>query len=912
LVPGVLAESFTPEEAADADEHWRPMTLLACFIIFLGMLGAYCNAFVSGMALDNKYIIEEYYHDTPAIDPRIPIASLKFAEYQFVHDYWWPKGISGLFRPLTSWSYWLNYVYRENRLDPLRYHVVNLVLHWMTATLVFALVRRLSRRYWAALLAGLIFAVHPVATESVTNIIGRADILAALTTLAGTLCYIRATRYRTYDDELEPYLFAFLSEAFLVLGTVLISIVVWQVSAPTSHVTPGLEYLAAAAAFIGLCSIVFCVLDQVFGTGGSAWWMAALFAISAIGVFSKESGVTVAAGVLLYELVMRTNFRKPYFFEDARNTLINLLRGAAVMGAVFFFMFVVRRYVYITSTPPEEPFLDNPIRGQTFITGRMTAVDVAGRLFSKLLWPIHLSADYSWNQIPLFTLNGVSPQWMMTPGWHNWEAVLWLLFFIAVLVFAGWVYTRNRAVCYFILFYFCGYAPTANILKVIGSIMAERFMYMPLIGFAGAAGLGIDWLARRADRALATTPSDDKQEEAEKGADAAAGGRAVGASAGPNRDDVRGPADGAIDYARGLAPQSRSYLDDPSDAPESGAWPGFGRVGWLPYVAALVVVCLFSVRSFYRNFDWHDDISLFTSGVRECPLSFRCYQSLAFAYLEELGSMPVEEQKPPVSPRVEKMIDRLYQTAEHALPIVDVLPPDKDSSRLYLHLGMYYTRKADSLCTFARDGTPIDNDQSRYWLAKAVDVLRRGEEVDKAFNDGNRAKDIARGTNPDQIADTGMNFLYQVLGPDLIRLGRYTEGMEALQYSVHLAPTDIQSMGQMFNVQIRLNHLPAAAVIAVRILLLHPEQKDVWSLLGRVMNQINPANRGLTNGKLNINDPTARAILFQAYREEIWQLYQAKWYTEARKLRQVAIDVCRYPPQAFPSSTDLDKVDPIR
>jgi tetratricopeptide (TPR) repeat protein len=225
---------------------------------------------------------------------------------------------------------------------------------------------------------------------------------------------------------------------------------------------------------------------------------------------------------------------------------------------------------------------------------------------------------------------------------------------------------------------------------------------------------------------------------------------------------------------------------------------------------------------------------------------------------------------------------------------------------------MYYTRKADSLCPHAPDGTPIDNDQSRYWLAKAVDVLRRGEEVDKAFNDGNRAKDIARGTNPDQIADTGMNFLYQVLGPDLIRLGRYTEGFEALEYSVHLAPTDIQSMGQMFNVQIRLNHLPAAAVIAVRILLLHPEQKDVWSLLGRVLNQINPNNRALMNTKLNVNDPTARAVLFQAYREEIWQLYQAKWYTEARKLRQVAIDVCHYPPGAFPSPDDLNKADPIR
>jgi len=899
LVPQLFDEDFGSPETQRASGGWRPMTLLACFILYFGMLAAYCNTFVSGMALDNKYIIEEYYHDTPLIDTRIAVPSRQFAAYQFTHDYWWPKGISGLFRPLTSFSYWLNYVYRDNKLDPLRFHVVNLVLHWMTATLVFALVRMLSGRYLAALFAGLIFVTHPIATESVTNIIGRADIVAALTTLAGTLCYIRATRVRVVDNQLDSYQFAFISESFFVLGTFLISIVVWVLSAPSSHMTLSLQVVAYAAAFTGFCGIVFCLLDQLFGTGGSAWCMAALFFITAVGVFSKESGVTVAAGVLLYELVMRTDFTRWPLLKDARNTAINLLRACAVMGAVFFFMYVARRYVYITSTPPEEPFLDNPIRGQApsgiswsaihlffqgritpadvwsatcvFIQGRMTAVDVAGRLFSKLLWPVHLSADYSWNQIPLF--------WW-TPGWHNTEAVLWLFFFIAVLGFAIWLYFRNRAACFFVLFYFCGYGPTANILMIIGSIMGERFMYMPLIGFAGAAGLGIDWLARRADRALANVPGD-------------AGGPIATASG-----------DGAAD-----APADNSIADVSGG---SGRLLGFGLGGWLPYIAALVVVGLFSLRSYDRNFDWKDDIALFTSGVRECPLSFRCYQSLAFAYLEELGKVPPQEQRPPVSPKVEQMIDRLYQTAEGALPIVDVLPPDKDSSRLYLHLGMYYTRKADSLCMVARDGTPIDNDESRLWLSRAVDVLRRGEVVDKAFNSGNRAKDIDRGTNPDQIADTGMNFLYQVLGPDLIRLGRYTEGLEALNYSLHLSPIDLQPLAQMFNVQIRLGHLPDAAVLAVRILLIHPDQTQCWTLLREVLNRIAPNNRAMLNGKLNLSDSTARQILFRAYQDEVWQLYQAKWYTQALKMRDTAIDVCHFPQDAFPSLTDLSKRDPIR
>ena len=45
---------------------------------------------------------------------------------------------------------------------------------------------------WTAALAAAIFVVHPVETESVTNIVGRADELASLALLAGLWCHLRA------------------------------------------------------------------------------------------------------------------------------------------------------------------------------------------------------------------------------------------------------------------------------------------------------------------------------------------------------------------------------------------------------------------------------------------------------------------------------------------------------------------------------------------------------------------------------------------------------------------------------------------------------------------------------------------------------------------------------------------------
>src|SRR5205814_4510020 len=74
------------------------------------------------------------------------------------------------------------------------FHVVNLTVHAINSLLVYCLMLTLTRRFWVAAFTGLIFATHPIATESVTNIIGRADLFAAMAVLIGTLLYIRSTR----------------------------------------------------------------------------------------------------------------------------------------------------------------------------------------------------------------------------------------------------------------------------------------------------------------------------------------------------------------------------------------------------------------------------------------------------------------------------------------------------------------------------------------------------------------------------------------------------------------------------------------------------------------------------------------------------------------------------------------------
>src|SRR5262249_30181508 len=76
-------------------------------------------------------------------------------------------------------------------LDPRIFHTSNLLYHAITGVLVHTVIRHLGASPSAALTGALIFAVHPVQTDSVTYAAGRRDILCGLFYAAGFLAYLR-------------------------------------------------------------------------------------------------------------------------------------------------------------------------------------------------------------------------------------------------------------------------------------------------------------------------------------------------------------------------------------------------------------------------------------------------------------------------------------------------------------------------------------------------------------------------------------------------------------------------------------------------------------------------------------------------------------------------------------------------
>jgi tetratricopeptide (TPR) repeat protein len=136
----------------------------------------YANSLANGFAYDDVWIIQ--HRDLVHGFGRLPEL--------LTTDYWPDRFGSGLYRPLTLLTFAIDWWLWGG--DPFGFHLVNILLHAAVAAVLTALLLRLFP-WWAALAGGAVFAVHPVHTEAVANVVGRAELLTAFFMISACLIY---------------------------------------------------------------------------------------------------------------------------------------------------------------------------------------------------------------------------------------------------------------------------------------------------------------------------------------------------------------------------------------------------------------------------------------------------------------------------------------------------------------------------------------------------------------------------------------------------------------------------------------------------------------------------------------------------------------------------------------------------
>src|SRR5207237_9417293 len=76
-------------------------------------------------------------------------------------------------------------------------------------------------------------------------------------------------------------------------------------------------------------------------------------------------------------------------------------------------------------------------------------------------------------------------------GHSGSDAIAWISVVVVALLLSAAIYLRgrHRIFSWGLLFFFVMLLPTSNLILTIGSIMADRFLYLPSIGFCAASAV---------------------------------------------------------------------------------------------------------------------------------------------------------------------------------------------------------------------------------------------------------------------------------------------------------------------------------------------------------------------------------------------------------------------------------------
>lgn len=153
---------------------------------------------------------------------------------------YWPHPQTELYVPVvyTAWGLLAFFAWNDTPapfgiyLNPCVYHVASLLAHMGTVLVVFAILRRLAGRDWAALAGAALYAVHPLQVETVAWATSLKEGLCGLFGMSALWCYLVAAGIPT-DRWRRP----------LAYATAVICLILAELSNPLAVVIPVMAFV---------------------------------------------------------------------------------------------------------------------------------------------------------------------------------------------------------------------------------------------------------------------------------------------------------------------------------------------------------------------------------------------------------------------------------------------------------------------------------------------------------------------------------------------------------------------------------------------------------------------------------------------------------------------------------------------
>ncbi len=179
-----------------------------------------------------------------------------------------------------------------------------------------------------------------------------------------------------------------------------------------------------------------------------------------LSLFSKE-GSMVFLGIFPLTL---------YFFTDEPIKKIVKTSSLFLIPAALFFAIHTYVIAHAPMTKITYTYWDNSLVAVEGLSRFATVIYMMGKYFLLLFFPHPLSYDYSFNEIPATTFG-------------NWKVLLSTLSIAALIYIAIKGIKKKSMVSYGIFFFFITIALVSNIFMLIGATMADRFLFVPSLGF---------------------------------------------------------------------------------------------------------------------------------------------------------------------------------------------------------------------------------------------------------------------------------------------------------------------------------------------------------------------------------------------------------------------------------------------